>query len=777
MTSQLSKLPLKSSSSRSALSGSTGDLSKTSPKSGSYSQLNAVTHHTSTSAERLDSQTPKSENVLVSVRVRPLSISEISSGHHEVWTAKAGTLGNIALDDTWKERLRKSQTVTSFQFDQVFTGSDNEFVYVSSASDLVRSAMDGLNVTVFAYGQTSSGKTFTMMGEDLNPGVVPFCVEDVFDYIAETRDKREFLLRVSYLEIYNESINDLLSPENSDIRIREDKHRGIYVSPLKEEIVTRPDQVLDIIRRGERNRHVSATDYNERSSRSHTIFQFIIESRERIPGSPAMTASRIRPPTVPVRISCLNLIDLAGSEKVNSVVDRRIEGSYINKSLLTLGTVISKLAEENSAHIPYRDSKLTRILQPSLQGNARVSVVCTISPSVNNIEESLNTLKFAQRIKKVVTKARANEIMDDKALLQKYKFEIDDLKTQLSLLSTDQRTDTSQLELEKQMLQEELHQQQLVRTALKERIDHLTKLILTSSSFNPALLSTSWPDDSKAKSDSARAPVKKGLAAGGGPLSPTDTAKIFEELAELRQLTKDQKQELSNLKNNIAEKNAKITALENHLNELKSSSSHEPSHAELKTELEEMHHLNNLLEQDLIESKSEIEKLLSSTRNEERIHDLEETIRKYQIQLAEKNHDIVHMRQHLPSNFISRSNSKASIESDGSQSSNAKLLLNLLQTNEHQSKPSSASYIKHAYYMEVDELRKELENERKLREDFETQANEKITQLETELTITKAELSVSEILTDSRAQSASHSAKTSPSMKAGSTKPINRDVK
>ncbi|PKK68661.1 kinesin-domain-containing protein [Rhizophagus irregularis] len=344
--------------------------------------------------------------------------------------------------------------------------------------------------TVFAYGQTSSGKTF--VSTNSQPGVIPQAVDCVFDYIKECQEK-EFLLRVSYMEIYNETVRDLLSPETEDLRIHEDKRRGVYVSPLKEVVVSTPRQVLKEIMKGEANRHMSATDWNERSSRSHTIFQMVIESTAK--NSSPSTSHRYHPAGpkmsgASVSLSVLNLIDLAGSEKATTSIDRRKEGAYINKSLLTLGTVISKLTENSSGgHIPFRDSKLTRILQNSLSGNARVSVICTISPSVINIEESQNTLKFAARVKKVVTKAHTNAVMDDKALLQKYRLEIEELKTKLEStnISNDKEKEaelSQMLAQEKAKHEEQMMEAQLVRTALKERIDHLTKLILNNSSFS-----------------------------------------------------------------------------------------------------------------------------------------------------------------------------------------------------------------------------------------------------------------------------------------------------
>ncbi|KAG0258401.1 hypothetical protein BG011_003331 [Mortierella polycephala] len=455
------------------------------------------------------------ENITVTVRVRPFCVAELRGNHGgggptaEVWAVLEND-SRIRYADDYSMRERRA--AVDYAYDHALTGSDNERIYTASVKSLVQSAMEGYNGTVFAYGQTSSGKTYTMSGTGRQPGITPRAVEDVFKYIRENSE-REFLLRVSYLEIYNESIRDLLSPEAIDLRIHEDRKRGVYVSPLKEEIVTTPSQVMRILQRGDNQRHTSSTDYNARSSRSHSIFQIVIESRERAPTAPRSPEGR-KPSlglgfksTKAVRVSQLNLIDLAGSEKASSDAERRKEGAFINKSLLTLGTVISKLTEEKGAHIPYRDSKLTRILQSSLSGNARVSVICTISPSFSNVEESHNTLKFAARVKKVVTKAHTNQVMDDKALLEKYRREIGELKSQLLLttaiaaeqeqsdgvggfdefMSIDkgQHAELSHL-LEKERLkhEEEMVEMSMVRNALKERIDQLTKLILTSQSIN-----------------------------------------------------------------------------------------------------------------------------------------------------------------------------------------------------------------------------------------------------------------------------------------------------
>ncbi|RHZ89176.1 hypothetical protein Glove_18g28 [Diversispora epigaea] len=443
-----------------------------------------VRSHTPDPSKLNSSNSNASNNVKVTIRARPPNAIELSRGENEIWNVDHDQ-HKVSLDLDFIEKSRRQPT--EYNFDAVFSGSDNKLLFEKGVKDTVSSVMEGYNGTVFAYGQTSSGKTFT--GTKKQPGVIPQAVDAVFQYIKMCKEK-QFLLRVSYLEIYNETVRDLLSPETEDLRIHEDKHRGVYVSPLKEVLVSTPDQVMREIIRGEANRHMSATDWNERSSRSHTIFQMTVESASKgsLPSKPKRYSSTPKTSGI-VYSSVLNLIDLAGSEKAASSADRRKEGAYINKSLLTLATVISKLTEKNIGYIPYRDSKLTRILQNSLSGNAKVAVICTISPSVINLEESNNTLKFAARVKKVVTKAHTNEIVDDKALLQKYRIEIEELKAKLEKTNevNDQEKEaelSKKLEIEKAKHEEEMLEAQLIRTALKERIDHLTKLILTNSSFN-----------------------------------------------------------------------------------------------------------------------------------------------------------------------------------------------------------------------------------------------------------------------------------------------------
>ncbi|WRX23985.1 Kinesin motor domain - like 10 [Theobroma cacao] len=330
------------------------------------------------------------ENVTVTVRFRPLSPREIRHGEEIAWYADGETI----------VRNEHNPSI-AYAYDRVFgPTTTTRHVYDVAAQHVVNGAMEGINGTIFAYGVTSSGKTHTMHGDQRSPGIIPLAVKDAFSIIQETPN-REFLLRVSYLEIYNEVVNDLLNPAGQNLRIREDA-QGTFVEGIKEEVVLSPAHALSLIAAGEEHRHVGSTNFNLLSSRSHTIFTLTIES------SPCGENSEGEA----VNLSQLNLIDLAGSEssKAETTGVRRKEGSYINKSLLTLGTVISKLTDGRATHIPYRDSKLTRLLQSSLSGHGRVSLICTVTPSSSNTEETHNTLKFAHRAKHIEIQAAQNKV-------------------------------------------------------------------------------------------------------------------------------------------------------------------------------------------------------------------------------------------------------------------------------------------------------------------------------------------------------------------------------
>nr|XP_046206556.1 centromere-associated protein E isoform X2 [Oncorhynchus gorbuscha] len=410
--------------------------------------------------------------VKVCVRVRPLIEREESAAESAepvkfYWKTDKKTIHQV--DD--------GNLTKNFSFDRVFNAEETTLqLYQELAKPLVVSAVEGYNGTIFAYGQTSSGKTFTMMGSSLTPGVIPLAMEDVFQTIKNC-PKKEFLLRVSYLEIYNETVTDLLCDnwKRKPLEIREGNNKNVYVADLTEELVTSPEQALAWIRKGEKNRHYGKTKMNQRSSRSHTIFRMILESRDSGDSASGENSD------CAIIVSHLNLVDLAGTERASQTGaegTRFKEGCNINRSLFTLGQVIKKLSDETQKGFTnYRDSKLTRILQNSLGGNAKTVIICTITPVT--LEETLSTLQFASAAKNMKNDPHVTEVSDDGALLRRYRNEIVELKRRLLEVSSVTQTTATEKETLSQILQEK---DQLQREQA-DRYKNLAKLLVTSENF------------------------------------------------------------------------------------------------------------------------------------------------------------------------------------------------------------------------------------------------------------------------------------------------------
>nr|XP_035149100.2 centromere-associated protein E isoform X1 [Callithrix jacchus] len=401
--------------------------------------------------------------VAVCVRVRPLNSREESLGETAQVYWKTDNNAIYQVDGS-----------KSFNFDRVFHSNETtKNVYEEIAAPIIDSAIQGYNGTIFAYGQTASGKTYTMMGSEDHLGVIPRAIHDIFQKIKKFPD-REFLLRVSYMEIYNETITDLLCGTNKmkPLIIREDVSRNVYVADLTEEVVYTSEMVLKWITKGEKNRHYGETKMNQRSSRSHTIFRMILESREK--GEPSNCDGS-------VKVSHLNLVDLAGSERAAQTGAEGVrlkEGCNINRSLFILGQVIKKLSDgQVGGFINYRDSKLTRILQNSLGGNAKTRIICTITPV--SFDETLTTLQFASTAKYMKNTPYVNEVSSDEALLKRYRKEIMDLKKQLEEVSLETRAQA----VEKDQLAQLLEEKDLLQKVQNEKIENLTRMLVTSSSL------------------------------------------------------------------------------------------------------------------------------------------------------------------------------------------------------------------------------------------------------------------------------------------------------
>lgn len=288
-------------------------------------------------------------------------------------------------------------------------------VFDYSIRPTVDDILNGYNGTVFAYGQTGAGKSYTMMGSDMDDevgkGVIPRIIQQIFASILASPSNIEYTVRVSYMEIYMERIRDLLVPQNDNLPVHEEKNRGVYVKGLLEVYVSSEDEVYEVLRRGGSARAVSATNMNAESSRSHSIFVITVNQKNVETGS--------------LKSGQLFLVDLAGSEKVGKTGasgQTLEEAKKINKSLSALGMVINCLTDSKTQHIPYRDSKLTRILQESLGGNSRTTLIINCSPSSYNDIETLGTLRFGMRAKTIKNKAKVNAELSPaelKAMLKK----------------------------------------------------------------------------------------------------------------------------------------------------------------------------------------------------------------------------------------------------------------------------------------------------------------------------------------------------------------------
>ncbi|KAL4280006.1 hypothetical protein GQ457_03G044210 [Hibiscus cannabinus] len=423
-------------------------------------------------------------NVQVILRCRPLSADEmrihtpvvISCNENRREVCAVQTIANKQIDRT-------------FLFDKVFgPSSQQKELFELTVSPILNEVLEGYNCTIFAYGQTGTGKTYTMEGGarkkngefPSDAGVIPRAVKQIFD-ILEAQNA-EYSMKVTFLELYNEEITDLLAPEETTkfiddkskkpIALMEDGKGGVFVRGLEEELVTTANEIYKILEKGSARRHTAETLVNKQSSRSHSIFSITIHIKECTPEGEEM-----------IKCGKLNLVDLAGSENISrsgAREGRAREAGEINKSLLTLGRVINSLVE-HSGHVPYRDSKLTRLLRDSLGGKTKTCIIATISPSIHCLEETLSTLDYAHRAKNIKNKPEINQKMMKSALINYLYSEIDRLRQEVYAAREKNgiyipRDRYLHEEAEKKAMAEKIERMELVSDSKEKQITELQEL-------------------------------------------------------------------------------------------------------------------------------------------------------------------------------------------------------------------------------------------------------------------------------------------------------------
>ncbi|KAK2400965.1 kinesin protein KIN-5D [Trifolium repens] len=378
----------------------------------------------------------KGVNVQVLLRCRPFSEDELRTNAPQVVTC-----------NDYNREVSVSQNVAGKHFDRVFTfdkvfgpSAKQKDLYDQAVIPIVNEVLEGFNCTIFAYGQTGTGKTYTMEGDSkktksgpngelpAEAGVIPRAVKQIFDTLEG--QNAEYSVKVTFLELYNEEITDLLAPEEiskvsleekvkKQLPLMEDGKGGVLVRGLEEEIVTSANEIFTLLERGSAKRRTAETLLNKQSSRSHSLFSITIHIKESTPEGEEL-----------IKCGKLNLVDLAGSENISrsgAREGRAREAGEINKSLLTLGRVISALVE-HLGHIPYRDSKLTRLLRDSLGGRTKTCIIATVSPAVHCLEETLSTLDYAHRAKNIRNKPEVNQKLMKTTLIKDLYGEIERLK-------------------------------------------------------------------------------------------------------------------------------------------------------------------------------------------------------------------------------------------------------------------------------------------------------------------------------------------------------------
>ena len=389
-------------------------------------------------------------NMYVAVRVRPLSQKELDESNYKTITINSDNTLNISIpteyvpDDKSKIYLGKKDELikitntreATFKYDYIFgENSTQNDVYKNTSSNLIRNIVDGYSATIMAYGATGSGKTFTMVGKGDECGIMIRAIRDLFKIVNKDIDKK-FFIKISYIEVYNEVLKDLLYEGNvkKNLDLLNDPKKGVVIMGVENKIVNNENEAFKLINKGNKRRTEKCTDRNEYSSRSHAILQIYLEIQDQFISNDNNNNNN------QISFGKFILVDLAGSEKSEKINNNsnnnnnnisNNESGSINKSLLALGKCINLLVSQKTKFIPFRESKLTRILQEPLSGNGQIVMIATVSPSIYSFDETMFTLQYANRAKNLKTKLKKNFVENENALIIRYNKIIKSLREQI----------------------------------------------------------------------------------------------------------------------------------------------------------------------------------------------------------------------------------------------------------------------------------------------------------------------------------------------------------
>lgn len=603
-----------------------------------------------------DFKKKSSERVMVYLRVRPISEEELRSSSRDSIIEKIDP-NRITLTAK-KESDRKS-----YIFDSVFDpASGQKDVYQTIAKPVVDSVLEGYNGTILAYGQTGTGKTHTMIGGPGElKGIIPRCMKDIFS-TAKNSQTHSYQVKIGFLQLYMEVLQDLIRPDpNNPIRIREDSEEGIHLVGLNWIDVKSVSECMNLLSIGDKNRNVASTSMNSTSSRSHAVYMVKIEKREKASKEAYETSGKLNNKSM--TRSTLYLVDLAGSERVSKTKvsgTRLDEAKNINLALLALGNCIQALAEGKSKYIPFRDSKLTRLLEQSLGGNSKTSLIVTIGPSTFNYQESVSSLLFGSRAMKIQNTPMLNIKIDYKALCDKLQAELDRINDKANI----NNIDTDKIIEENYMLKQTIEALTTEKMQLEVALEELKKgadcSIVEGSNIEFQKVKRYY----KNKLDKQEADHKKFLQ-------------------EIDKTLLDQEEQINTMKNlnyELENNNAQLTQdLKKLMAELESErSDREVRSGQMINEIEDLKQKLQMERTNLESAKAELEKMMGGEVKKSysavnltpiklkpnNANDLADKVKQYEAMVANMEIELVQFEEKYNAEVLAHKNTKKKYEQD-----------------------------------------------------------------------------------------------------------------